>query len=418
MPFKLPNLNDLNKTQQLIINLMNKTDKLAVIGGPGTGKTVIAILAATQFASSNNKCLILSYSISLKDQIKCITKLSKQKQQQNVKDIDIVNKKYDNIEVNTYLKWFWHQLIELGFTEDDIKTKLQTKAFVYDLNKLDDALSKIPAEKKLKYEYIFIDEAQDVQSGLIKYFKQFCKKILVTFDDCQKVGNENEKKSDAILNYDHSNILVDLNIGDKYFDLIDNYRNTVQIEKCARLLLSSYDFNDVTLKKVTSNRLGEEVKLVKSDDKMTYQKMAKYIVEHYDRSKSLAVLFDSTTSNRNLIYSKLKEAINIEIAKSGIQTKLLYKYGEYGNINSKNSLDNAIFLMSFKTSKGLEFDDVFTITTNVNISSNYQIRNSFYVALTRAKSNAYILIDDSSKESQEINKLFLNNSHLFEVENI
>lgn len=45
MPFKLPSFSELNNTQKLIINLLPKSDKLAIIGGFGSG------LATTILAS-------------------------------------------------------------------------------------------------------------------------------------------------------------------------------------------------------------------------------------------------------------------------------------------------------------------------------------------------------------------------------
>jgi superfamily I DNA and RNA helicase len=397
MPFKLPSFSELNNTQKLIINLLPKSDKLAIIGGPGTGKTIIAIEAAAMMANSKKKCLILSYSTSLRDQIKCIAKT--------------FNLNIENIEINSYLRWFWRELERLGY---DPKT-LQEKEFVYDLSKIENALAIKSTEEKLMYDYIFIDEAQDVQDGLIKFFSQFCNKILVTFDDCQKIGNENG--NDSILSYDHSNILIDLKIGDKFFDLIDNYRNTTQIETVARLLFSSYDLNDVTLKKVTSKKHGNKPKLICSNEKLSYEKIAKYIVDHYDKSKSVAILFDSTSPNKTALFNKLKEAINNEIKRQNQDIKFLYKYGKNSTINSNNSLDNAIFLMSFRTSKGLEFEEVFVLTTDVKID-NYQKRNAFYVAFTRAKSMTYVAVDNASEYNDEINKLVLDNAYLFDVDNI
>lgn len=397
MPFKLPSFSELNNTQKLIINLLPKSDKLAIIGGPGTGKTIIAIEAAAMMANSKKKCLILSYSTSLRDQIKCIAKT--------------FNLNIENIEINSYLRWFWRELERLGYDPET----LQENEFVYDLSKIENALAIKSIEEKLMYDYIFIDEAQDVQEGLIKFFSQFCNKILVTFDDCQKIGNENG--NDSILSYDHSNILIDLKIGDKFFDLIDNYRNTTQIETVARLLFSSYDLNDVTLKKVTSKKHGNKPKLIYSNEKLSYEKIAKYIVDHYDKSKSVAILFDSTSPNNTALFNDLKEAINNEIKRQNQDIKFLYKYGKNSTINSNNSLDNAIFLMSFRTSKGLEFDEVFVLTTDVKID-NYQKRNAFYVAFTRAKSMTYVVVDNASEYNGEINNLILDNAYLFDVDNI
>ena len=399
MPFKLPSFSELNNTQKLAINLLPKSDKLAVIGGPGTGKTIIAIEAAAMLSRSKKKCLILSYSTSLRDQISCIAKTFK---------LSI-----DNIEVNSYHTWFWHKLISLGCNNPK---ELQIEDYVYDLNKVGNFLSIQKRENILTYDYIFIDEAQDVQDGLIKYFSMFCNKILVTFDDCQKIGNENG--NDSFLTYDHSNILTDLKIGDKFFDLIENYRNTTQIETVARLLFSSYDLNDVTLTKVTSQKFGDKPKLVIGKKETTYADVASYIVDHYDKSKSVAVLFDTSSPNKEKIFNGLKDAISAEIKEKDNSINFYYKYGRKNTIKETNALNNGIFLLSFRTSKGLEYDDVYILSEDVQID-NYKKRNAFYVAFTRAKTMSYVILDNNSTlDNSELNNLLLDNSYLFDIDEI
>ena len=74
MAFKLPDYDELNITQQQIINSLAYAEKLAVVGGPGTGKTIIAIQASSIMSSSDEKCLFLTYSKPLIMQIECIAK--------------------------------------------------------------------------------------------------------------------------------------------------------------------------------------------------------------------------------------------------------------------------------------------------------------------------------------------------------
>lgn len=117
------------------------------------------------------------------------------------------------------------------------------------------------------------------------------------------------------------------------------------------------------------------------------------------------------------LFNGLKENIENEIKASGRQINFLFKFGNKTNIDSSNSLDNGIFLMSFKTSKGLEFDEVYVLTTDVEIN-NYQKRNAFYVAFTRSKTMTYAIIDNLNEVNAEINNLLLSNSFLFDKEEI
>ena len=391
MSFKMPSFNELNNTQKVIINLLPKSNKLAVIGGPGTGKTIIALQAAAIMANSGKKCLILSYSKTLKSYIANVAKEYK---------MDI-----SNITINTYHSWFW-SLLKNDF-EIENPAELQETPFVYDLKKLMPLINQFDFSNYDKYDYMFIDEAQDVQDGLIKIFARFCKKILVTFDDSQKIGNES---GDSVLSYDHSNILTDLMIGDQFFDLIDNYRNTAQVETAARLLFNSYDTNEVTLNKVTANRVGKKPRLLISKDD-SYEKIAKFIVEHYDASKSIGIFYSQEAEDHGLkIFNSVKAAIQSELKKANINARLLYKFGKT-NIDDSNAISNNLFLVSLKTSKGLEFDDVYVLTEDISID-NYQKKNLLYVAFTRSKSMTNIILQ--SNTNQEIKNILVNNKYLFE----
>ena len=391
MSFKMPSFNELNNTQKVIINLLPKSNKLAVIGGPGTGKTIIALQAAAIMAKSGKKCLILSYSKTLKSYIANVAKEYK---------MDI-----SNITINTYHSWFW-SLLKNDF-EIENPAELQETPFVYDLKKLMPLINQFDFSNYDKYDYMFIDEAQDVQDGLIKIFARFCKKILVTFDDSQKIGNES---GDSVLSYDHSNILTDLMIGDQFFDLIDNYRNTAQVETAARLLFNSYDTNEVTLNKVTANRVGKKPRLLISKDD-SYEKIAKFIVEHYDASKSIGIFYSQEAEDHGRkIFNSVKAAIQSELKKANINARLLYKFGKT-NIDDSNAISNNIFLVSLKTSKGLEFDDVYVLTEDISID-NYQKKNLLYVAFTRSKSMTNIILQTNT--NQEIKNILVNNKFLFE----
>ena len=116
--------------------------------------------------------------------------------------------------------------------------------------------------REKEYDYIFIDEAQDLQDGIIKIFYKLTDKILITFDDSQKVSEDY-----LLYNYKNkSNLLANLNIEESFYDLIENYCNTKETEILAKLFLSSYGYNELSLCKVTAQRHGEVPKLVHIDD--------------------------------------------------------------------------------------------------------------------------------------------------------
>lgn len=392
MSFKLPSYKDLNQTQKVLIQLLPKTEKLAVIGGPGTGKTIVGIQGAIQMMNQGKKCLFLSYS----DMLRCfIQNIAKEN------NLDI-----NGIEINTFHTWFWH-FIKKELDVEDPKEYQPDRPYFYDVNMLLNLINtcgKSPNEL-IKYDYIFIDEAQDIQEGMMKVLIKFTKNVLVTFDDSQKIGNEYE--NDSKLSYDHSNILIDLGIGDKFYDLIENYRNTSQIESIAKSFLSSYNENEVSLMKVTSNKQGKRPKLIHNLNK-DYKAIVDYIVKHNDKSKSVGVLIGNDDKE---LGKTIFDILEKEFKKTDV--KFLYRYGKrHSNINTSNALSNGIFLMTMKSSKGLEFDEVYLIANNFSIA-DYQGRNSLYVAFTRAKENSNIIMFDNLESCRELNKMLSDISYMF-----
>ena len=406
MSFELPSFEKLNITQKTIINMLPNSEKLAVIGGPGTGKTIIGIEAASLMAGRKNQCLFLTYSRVLLDFIKSIGKK--------------YNLNMDNIKFSTMHSWLYKRLDdllkEIQSDEEASPKDFQKKDYVYDIEKLSSFLASIEKSHRIqKYDYIFIDEAQDIQDGLIKVLFHFGKKILVTFDDCQKIGNEN---NDAVYSYDHSSILMDLGIGDQFFDLIENYRNTTQIESIAKRLLLNYDTNEVSLNKVTAAKEGLKPKLIclrQEDMSQKCDSLAKYICQHYDASKSVGVLFGYELGGEQIleVLNCLRDSIKKYIEKYKINAKVFYKWNKSGNITVSNVLENGIFLMSFKSCKGLEFDEVYIVLNDASIV-DYKKKNALYVAFTRAKEMVYLVLDDKGEYSTDLTKLMLDNKDLFD----
>ncbi len=376
MPFKLPSYSDLNETQKMLIQLLPKTERLAVVGGPGTGKTIIGVQGAIAMMNERKKVLFLSYSRTLKFFLQNIA---------DDNDLDI-----SEITIETFHRWFYYYLQKkFDVSEEDIRGVYEKERFVYNVERLEGLLDTcgLTDEELIDYDCIIIDEAQDIQDGMMKILKRLTRQIFVTFDDSQKVGNE-EKNIDA-LEYDHSNILNDLGIGDRFFDLIDNYRNSRAVESLAKQFLSSYDENEVSLLKSTAKRVGDRPKLLISEDG-DLSRIAKYIVDHHDASKSVGVLFGSDHTGRGerswQIFDELRDAFR-KTMNDGVN--FFYKFGQT-NINARNALSNGIFLMTMKSSKGLEFDEIYVIADDFGIEKMVA-RNALYVAITRARDKVTIV---------------------------
>ena len=397
MPFKLPSFNDLNQTQKILIQLLPKADKLAVIGGPGTGKTIVGVEGAIQMMNLGKKCLFLSYSRTLKYFIENIA---------SDNNLDM-----SKIEIDTFHHWFWYFMINEFKMDKQQLAIYQEQDFVWNVGRLNNFFNTCgkTTEQLIKYDCLFIDEAQDIQDGMMKILKRITRNVFVTYDDSQKVGFET-KTIDA-LEFDHSNILNDLGIGDRFYDLIDNYRNTKEIESVAKDFLSSYDENEMSLVKSTAKRTGPTPKMIKSADG-NLTKVATYIANHFDKSKSVGVLFGNDDVDRGkVVFSQLYEGL-----KNRLGSSVHYKYGKT-DINNRNALSNGVFLMTMKSSKGLEFDQVYIIADNFSLEKIVG-RNSLYVSITRARESVNIVTLPTTTRNKELNEVLESKSYMFKEERI
>ena len=383
MGVKLPEETELNNTQKMILKQMMKKDKVAVIGGPGTGKTIVAAIAAIKLAQQGQRILFLSYGKVLK---------------QYIRELTSQNKYYDtNIEISSYHRWLYRLLNKHEYTMDQIEKKLQVERFIYDLDKLEAIIDNNITD--YLYDYIFIDEAQDLQDGIVKVFAKLAKKIIITFDDSQKV---NEKE--IYINDKRTNLLEDLNLEDDFYDLIENYRNTKENEEIAKLFLSSYDYNQLSLSKITSKRSGNKPSIIFCEKiDLCYD----WIVNQCKNNKMSTCLIINEKLNQNVfdtIYNKFNDKAKEKFIN------LIVKWGSINNVYSITN--NQLFLLTFFSAKGLEFDNIYIYPRGIDINK-VEDRNKMYVSLTRAKNNVTIIIDKNI--DSKLIELLKENVHMFEI---
>ena len=163
--FDLPVITDLTIDQQIVLN---ETKAIAVSGGPGTGKSVVALWRHIQnYALGRRKSLLLTYSKSLEYYLE---------HSANVENI--VAKK----AVNRTLYWA--------------------------------ALT-----SKSSYDEIIVDEAQDVEKEIYEYIKNYTEIVSYSADDAQSLYPKKITEDG----------LQKLFPDNKVFTLGENFRNTYEI---------------------------------------------------------------------------------------------------------------------------------------------------------------------------------------------
>ncbi|MDG4658200.1 UvrD-helicase domain-containing protein [Ectobacillus antri] len=276
--------------------------------------------------------------------------------------------------------------------------------------------------ESLKYDYIFVDEVQDLQAMQLKALVKLAKKsLIVSGDPKQRIYKRSP------FSYRALGLFIE---GRKTRNLNVNYRSTKQIMKLA----SSIQFMD------EENDRRDDVQYVREGEKPiiaycgTTVKQNKYIIGQIELLRktepnaSIAVIHrhdsDSDAVRRCPVYSELQRHFHVITAN------------DYGRHFDLNSVRKPIFYTDAYSIKGLEFDYVFVIhfdrqhypnekrlqelerLAGGRTGSNYeadeeQIRNDekklLYVSITRAKKRVWLTYtgEDFKKISPFVRDMYL-----------
>jgi len=117
------------------------------------------------------------------------------------------------------------------------------------------------------------------------------------------------------------------------------------------------------------------------------------------------------------VFNSYQEEFNSQLSRMNGRKPNFQAY--YGGEDRDHpfSLGSGISLMTFRNSKGLEFDSVYLLEMN---NPNYMIEdrleaNQLYVAITRARDYLYFVMSDAGS-GNKVSRLIDNNPQLFNKE--
>ena len=196
-----PDDTDLTESQRDILELPIKDDFM-IVGGPGTGKTVMAVYRAKRAVEESDykPVLLLVYNNPLKEYISMALNM-----------IDA-----SNVDVSTYHQWIFDIYREYQFGS---VPKVDDE---FDWGKVTVAISRIGK----RYSHIVVDEAQDFPEPLIKLLNLVSYNHTFFIDPNQSIEEGKTCVVDVIRKFFTS---------DKVKELNWNFRNTNEIRDLARL---------------------------------------------------------------------------------------------------------------------------------------------------------------------------------------
>lgn len=359
--FKLPGVDELNKDQKRVLRLP-EDGQFLIIGGPGTGKSVVALLRTMKY-HDNNDYAFLTFN-------KVLLTATKQ----------LVDLKLDSFTLDSwfgkqYWKAFERNVPDITYRKPDY-----------------DKIMKELEEKGIEEKsfHIIIDEGQDKP---IKFYETLMylgiENFFIVADQNQQITEDNSSREELtnVLNKDLNDVI----------ELTENWRNSYQIALLANEFYTDPSSPPPTLPSSTKASLGTPI-LYKYND---YQDCANLILREADRdNRNLIGVVVANDDKREAYVNILeKTEINLDNPKPIISTY----FAEDNKVPNINFAYSGIVVLNDKSIKGLEFDIVFIVIDGFQVHNNDfdSMKKRFYVMSSRAIKKLVLLQSEQYKGSIE-----------------
>ena len=320
--FRLPMGTELTRQQRRAID---SKKAIFLTGVPGSGKTVVSVYRL----KNTNNSILFTYGKLLRLAI--------------ANTINDENKIIDNIHN-------WH------FD----KNKIYLEKAISDNNFLNTIEN---FKNKYTYDYIMVDEGQDLLPNVYKLLKELTTNLSVSADNAQKVYTDGASEE----------VILEILPSLQKIELNQNFRNSYEIYNFAK------EF-------VPNNSRANDINMLERFTKGDADKPYVYLVETLNITFEIteAILNDNKNTNIGIL-SEDKLTVDTYVKK----LKENYELSSYTSSDKDvpKNLKN-IVITTFKSSKGMEFDIVIMPQFQFLQEKNL---NEYYIGATRAKTALYIL---------------------------
>jgi superfamily I DNA/RNA helicase len=362
--FRLPGIHELNKGQETARALPLEGQHL-IIGGPGTGKSVVALLRARRLAREGKPYLFLVYNHLLRQS-----------------NLHLFADDPRQLEVKTWDAWFRGQYRDRTGMEAPTKEPQAGKAFrPIDWTGVEQALMTLPRERRRieNPPYLVIDEGQDMppafyQTLIALGFENF----YVTADQNQQIHPEHCSSRQDI-----ETVLVIA--PQKTLILAENYRNTLPIARLAHAFYTGDPASPPP--ELPPARPNAKAPLLLRHTPETFGKMIDWILVNSDKNpRKLIGIITPDNVTRERFCDALKQAQpRLDHGKPPIQTYAT------GQTEPLDFAQGGLMVINAQSCKGLEFDTVILAGIEQHWGAAEHLKMRFYVMVSRAREFVILL---------------------------
>lgn len=370
--------------QQLALNFMDNEKSVTVIGGAGTGKTILAKEHAKSLSKRGEKVLLLCYNWMLCEEI--------EKEFSSDPNVKVMT-------VDNFALWMCKQNEEqkLHFTGDFEKKRIYQQAanLIGDMyGKTDDRGFQIPfSHFGITYNHVIIDEAQDLGKNEIEDSS--------LIENLQTVVIEGSDEGSFIAFYDSLQNIQTSSYGNDpnlpiliknsfcRIPLKTNCRNTKQIDYLSkepyllRKMIKERLYKASTLNEIPGKKPIFYICIKNEDSYLMHclDSIINSLLSEEKFQKSEIAILTLTTEDKSFIYSHL------ESKKENAHEKYYYK---------------DILVTSCRKFKGCERKSIILIDFNETSLHDETAINTFYVGTTRAIYNLNIITSITKEQAHSI----------------
>jgi hypothetical protein len=374
--FELPGIQDLSKEQEAARALPKRGQHL-VIGGPGTGKSVLALLRARRHATAGEPHVFLVFNKLLHEASRHLGG--------------------KNISCHQWMTWFFKLFREI--TKGAVPRLSEAPGSSWrdiDWENVIHILEQQPeASLSSRPEYLIIDEGQDMPPEFYHVlaslgFENF---FVVADQNQQIVSGKNSSRRDIELGLAIAS--------DQVIELNKNYRNTAAVARLAGAFYTGDIASPFVVPPVVTTPLvtphletGKKanVPVLFTYKKNQFELMIERILKMADRDPSKLIgVIAPDNQVRDLFFQALEcetQKIKLDNGNPRIRT---YHRAHQKRVNFH---EGGIMVINAQACKGLEFDHVFMADIDAYYcqpQSQDALKRLFYVMVARARDNVTLL---------------------------